>query len=181
MIRIRPAQLQDAPAIANIYAPFARDTAITFETEVPDAEEIAARMRSVSGVYPWFVAVDEADLPIGYAYATAFRARHAYRFTVETTVYVDPAAQGRGLGRALYERLIETLTAQGFTQAIGVIAGENGVSTRLHEATGFARNGVYRKVGYKLGQWHDVVLWQRTLAEVSDAPKEPLRFVDLEG
>jgi L-amino acid N-acyltransferase YncA len=178
---IRPVREQDAPAIAAIYAPFVRDTAITFESEVPDAAEIGTRIRALNGIYPWFVAVDGEDRPNGYAYATAFRTRHAYRFTVETTVYVDPAAQGRGVGRMLYDRLIGTLTRQGFAQAIGVIAGQNAASVRLHEAAGFALNGVYRNVGYKLGQWHDVGLWQRALADVGTEPQEPVRFVDLAG
>src|SRR5262245_42899343 len=136
MMNIRGARLEDAGAIAAIYAPFVRDTAITFETEVLGADDMAARMRADGALYPWFVAEDEDGTVIGYAYAARFRARNAYRFAVETTVYVDPAVHGRGVGTALYKKLLATLEKQGFTQAIATIALPNIASIKLHEALG---------------------------------------------
>jgi phosphinothricin acetyltransferase len=173
VIRLRPAEEEDAPAIAALYAPFVRDTAITFETEAPDAAAIRARIAAGGERHPWLAALDGKGRLLGYAYATGFRARPAYRFAVETSVYVDPATQRRGIGARLYAQLLATLTAQGFTQAIAAIALPNPASVRLHEAAGFAPSGVYRQVGYKLGAWHDVGLWQCALASAEERPAEP--------
>jgi phosphinothricin acetyltransferase len=169
---VRPASEQDAPAVAAIYAPFVTDTAITFETEPPGPAQIAERIRAGGDLYPWYVA-EAGGKVVGYAYATRFRDRSAYRFAVETTVYLDPAAQRQGIGRRLYEQLFETLTAQGFTQAIAAITLPNDASVRLHEAVGFEPAGVYRQVGYKLGRWLDVGLWQRSIARAANPPAEP--------
>jgi L-amino acid N-acyltransferase YncA len=174
---IRAATPADAAAIAAIYAPYVTDSIVSFEAEPPDAAEMRRRIESGGDLYPWFVA--EADgAVVGYAYASAFRTRPAYRYTVETSVYLAPAACGRGLGDRLYRRLIETLTAQGFTQAIGAVTLPNPASVRLHEKLGFVRAGTYRQVGYKFGAWLDVGLWQRALATPADPPAEPRRLGD---
>jgi L-amino acid N-acyltransferase YncA len=173
VIRIRAATVADAAAIAAIYAPFVTDTPITFETEAPDATLIGERIRSGGDLYPWYVAETDDGALAGYAYATRFRDRSAYRFAVETTVYVDPGAQRQRIGTRLYEQLFETLIAQGFTQAIAAITLPNAPSVQLHEAAGFRAAGVYRQVGYKLGAWYDVGLWQRTLAPAQLTPTEP--------
>jgi len=180
VIRIRPASEDDAPAIAGIYAPFVTDTPITFETEAPDAALFASRMRAGAEYYPWYVAVRDDGAVVGYAYATRFRERAAYRFAVETTVYIDPSAHRQRIASRLYEQLFETLTAQGFTQAIAAITLPNEPSVQLHEATGFRPAGVYRQVGYKLGAWYDVELWQRSLAAVSPKPAEPKPLAEVE-
>src|SRR5439155_27114847 len=114
--RIRLATLEDAAAIAQIYAPYVSDTAISFETEVVGTEQMAERMQAFDGLYPWFVAAEAGDAVIGYAYATQFRTRAAYRFAAETTVYLESTAQGRGLGTLLYRALLDQLIRQGFTQ-----------------------------------------------------------------
>jgi phosphinothricin acetyltransferase len=173
MIRIRAALATDAPAIAAIYAPFVKDSPVTFETEAPDAELIGSRIRAGGDLYPWYVAEREDGAVVGYAYATRFRDRAAYRFAVETTVYVDPRAHRQGIGTRLYDRLFETLEAQGFTQAIAAITLPNEASVQLHETAGFRPAGVYRQVGYKLGAWYDVGLWQRPLAAAGNPPAEP--------
>ncbi|HKT14659.1 MAG TPA: arsinothricin resistance N-acetyltransferase ArsN1 family B [Allosphingosinicella sp.] len=173
MTALRAARPDDAAAIAAIYAPFVTDTAVTFETEPLSAAGIAERMRAAAGRYPWLVATDEAGAVTGYAYATKFRERAAYRFAVETTVYVDPRAQRRGIASTLYRRLLDGLAVQGFTQALGVITIPNEPSIRFHEAMGFARAGVFRQVGYKLGAWHDVGYWQRPLAPSTIPAPEP--------
>ncbi|MEG3164549.1 N-acetyltransferase family protein [Sphingomonas sp. PB2P19] len=182
MIAIRPATPADAGAIAAIYAPHVLIGTASFETDVPDAAMIAERMAASDGLYPWLVATTGSgvdDGVVAYAYATRFRDRAAYRFVVETTVYVADAAQRQGAGRLVYEALIDTLRAQGFTQAIGAIALPNEGSIKLHEAVGFRRAGVYREVGYKHGQWIDVGYWQCVLAEPATPPVEPRRFADV--
>ncbi len=175
-MRIRLATADDAAAIASIYAPYVTGTAVSFETEAPDAAEMRSRIEAGGDLYPWLVAC-EADAVVGSAYACAFRARRAYRFTVETTVYLAADARGRGIGRRLYESLIPMLEAQGFSQAIAAVTLPNEASVRLHEELGFAPAGVYREVGYKLGEWRSVGLWQRPLAPLSDRPEEPRPFV----
>ena len=177
-MKLRLATADDAAAIASIYAPYVTASAVSFETEPPDEAEMRARIAAGGALYAWLAAC-EADRVLGYAYATAFRARPAYRFTVETTVYLDPTAQGRGIGRSLYTALIPLLEAQGFTQAIAAITLPNAPSVRLHESLGFAQAGIYREVGYKLGEWRSVGLWQRALAPRSETPEEPRPFAGL--
>jgi L-amino acid N-acyltransferase YncA len=172
-MKLRAATQGDAAAIAEIYAPFVSASAVSFETESPGAEAMRARMESGGPLYPWIVGEGEDGALLGYAYAARFRDRPAYRFTVETSVYLRPGAGGRGLGRRLYEPLLAILGAQGFTQAIAAITLPNAASVRLHEKLGFAAAGVYRQVGWKLGAWHDVGLWQRALATAANPPEEP--------
>lgn len=173
MITIRPARIDDAAAIAAIYAPFVAETVISFETEAPTRDQMAARMRGASGHYPWLVAEGGDGRVVGYAYGTKFRERAAYRFTVETTVYVAPDVQRQGIGRSLYDALFEILIGQGFTQAIAAITLPNEASVALHEAVGFETAGVYRTVGYKFGGWHSVGIWQRVLGPSLTQPEEP--------
>lgn len=175
-MRIRAATPEDAALIAGIYAPYVTDTSVSFETEPPGPEEIRARIEAGNGTHPWLAAEDESGMFAGYAYACPFRARRAYRFTVETSIYLRPEAHGRGLGRLLYAPLFELLEAQGFTQAIAAIALPNEASVKLHERFGFRHSGTYWRVGQKFGRWWDVGLWQRALAPATDDPAEPLRL-----
>jgi L-amino acid N-acyltransferase YncA len=172
-MRVRAARPADAAAIAAIYAPYVTGSVVSFETEAPDAAEMAWRMAADAGKYPWLAACGDDDALLGYAYATAFRTRPAYRFSVETSVYVAGDAQGRGAGSALYATLLPILEAQGFAQAIAAITLPNPASVALHDRYGFRRIGVYEEVGFKQGGWHSVGLWQRTLGSASDAPEEP--------
>ena len=164
--------------IAAIYAPHVNNGVVSFELEAPDAAELRRRMAASGGLYPWLVAAEDETV-LGYAYAGRYRERAAYRWVTETSVYVAAAAQGRGIGRRLYAVLLATLTAQGFTQALGVIALPNDASVRLHEAVGFRRTGISPAIGYKHGQWIDVGFWQRALATPAEPPAEPRRFADL--
>jgi L-amino acid N-acyltransferase YncA len=173
-VKLRPATPEDAAEVAAIYAHYVAESVITFEIEPPSADEMRRRMDAGAGVYPWLVAQRDDGSIAGYAYACPFRARAAYRFAVETTVYLAPDAAGRGLGTALYRPLLATLEAQGFTQAIAAIALPNAASVHLHERLGFAHAGTYSSVGHKLGRWLDVGLWQRPLATAGDTPSEPL-------
>lgn len=178
MTAIRPARPEDAGAIAAIYAPHVERGTATFEIEPPDAKAMRGRMGGSDGLYPWLVATngDAEGGVLGFAYAAKFRERAAYLWTVETTIYMADASQGRGLGRQLYDALLDTLKAQGFTQAISTIALPNDPSIRLHEASGFRRAGFFREVGFKRGQWIDVGYWQVSLAEPAIPPEEPRKF-----
>ncbi len=173
---IRLAAPDDAAAVAALYAPFVTDSIVSFENFPPDEDEMRGRIESGGELYPWLTDWDEKNRLMGFAYASPFRPRHAYRFTVETSVYLAPYAQGRGLGRQLYDRLLPLLEAQGFTQAIAAISLANDASVALHEKCGFVAAGEYRNVGFKLGGWRSVGLWQRALAPLSDTPEEPKPF-----
>jgi len=175
---VRLVTAEDAAAIAAIYAPYVTESGASFEAEPPGMEEMRARIAAGGDLYPWFVAEEDGAL-LGYAYACAFRARHAYRFTVETTVYVQGGGHGRGVGGALYRALLPLLEAQGFAQAIAAINLPNEASVRLHERAGFVRAGTYENVGYKLDEWRSVGLWQRALAPLSSEPNEPQPFAPL--
>lgn len=178
MIALRPASPADAGAIAAIYGQEVANGTATFETEPPGVHDMLARMAASGGLYPWIVAMRGAEV-VGFAYAAAFHARAAYRWCVETTVYVAEGAQAQGIGRRLYAALIDTLVGQGFTQAVARIALPGEASVALHAAAGFAGAGGQRAVGYKHGRWIDVALWQRALAEPTDPPVEPRRFAEV--
>lgn len=178
---IRAARPEDAATIAAIYAPYVLGGTVSFESEAPDAAAIAERMASSDGLYPWIVAASSGDTDaavLAYAYATRFRDRPAYAWTVETSVYVAGPAAGQGTGRLLYEALVDTLRAQGFAQAIGVISLPNDQSIKTHEAVGFRRAGVFREIGFKQGRWIDVGFWQCQLNESRTSPPVPRRFAD---
>jgi L-amino acid N-acyltransferase YncA len=182
MIGIRAARADDAAAIAAIYAPHVLTGTVSFETEAPDARQMRARMAASDGLYPWIVATtggEEDGGVIGYAYATRFRDRPAYRYVVETSIYVADTAQRQGAGRLLYEALIDTLRAQDFVHAISALALPNDASIKLHESVGFRRAGVYREVGYKHGRWIDVGIWQCELNDPVTPPLEPKKFSDV--
>jgi phosphinothricin acetyltransferase len=122
--------------------------------------------------YPWLVA-DETGV-LGYAYAHRFAERDAYDWSVETSIYLDGAARGRGVGSALYRALLELLSAQGYRQAFGGVTLPNPASVALHEAFGYRRVATYTQVGYKLGEWRDVGWWQRALDTDGDGPRVPV-------
>jgi L-amino acid N-acyltransferase YncA len=181
MIALRAAAPRDAETIAAIYAPHVLSGTVSFETEAPGIAEMRQRMAASDGLYPWLVATSGAGedaAVVGYAYATRFRERAAYRFAVETSIYLAGSVQRQGVGRQLYEALLSALRAQGFTQAIGVIALPNDRSVALHEAVGFRAAGVYREVGYKQGRWIDVGFWQCELNTSAVPPVEPRAFSD---
>jgi phosphinothricin acetyltransferase len=163
---------RDGEALAAIYRPVVETTAISFETTAPDANEMARRIRDTTVTHPWLV-YEVGDLVAGYAYATRHRVRAAYQWSVDTSVYVDARCRRNGVGRRLYASLFALLKAQGFANAFAGISLPNAGSVGLHEAMGFVAIGVYRNVGYKLGQWRDVGWWQLSLAPY-DPPAAPL-------
>ena len=178
MAVIRTAREADAEAMLAIYAPYVRDTAISFETEPPSVEEFRGRMRSTLEAGLWLVC-EADDGSIGYAYAARFHARRAYQWTVEVTVYVRRDHHRQGVGLGLYTSLLGCLELQGFRTAVGVIALPNPASVGLHERMGFARAGVLRAAGYKHGRWHDVGWWQRDLGEPGSSPQPPRTLADM--
>ncbi len=173
---IRLACTADAAAIAAIYRPYVEDSRISFEEVAPNAGEMASRMESA--FHPWLV-LEEDGAIVGYAASSPYHRRRAYRWTIETGIYLSPDVQGRGLGRKLLSAMTELLTRQGFVTAIGAIALPNDASVALHEKLGFSRSGTYEGVGFKLGQWTSVGLWQKDLAPRSSRPTEPIPFEGL--
>lgn len=172
---IRVATPRDAAEVHRIYAPIVRDTAISFELEVPPPDEIEARIRKTLAQFPWLV--DERGGALaGYAYASRHRERRAYQWSVDVSCYVDEAWRGRGVGRGLYTALLRILRLQGFQSAFAGIALPNAGSIALHEAVGFERVGVYREVGFKLGEWRDTGWWQCRLGDAVPRPDAPRPF-----
>jgi phosphinothricin acetyltransferase len=172
---IRSAQPEDALAIAGIYAHHVRHGTGTFEIDPPDAAEIAARMNQVAHLnWPWLVGLNETGGVLGYAYAGPFRARQAYRHTVEDSIYLAPEAQRKGIGRALLNALIVGCRERGALEMLAVIGDSaNVASIALHSHAGFAQIGVLTQVGHKFGRTLDVVLMQKSLRTI-DTPVQAL-------
>ena len=160
---IRPADpARDAAACAAIYAPFVTGNWVSFELEPPGPEDMAARIARYGASHAWLVA--ELDGAVaGYAYGSPHRDRAAYASSCDVAVYVDPAHARQGIGRALYAELLPLLAGKGCHAAFAGIALPNAGSVGLHEAMGFTPVGVYREVGWKMGDWRDVGWWQRLL------------------
>lgn len=169
---VRAARAEDADAVAAIYAPVVRDTVISFESEPPSPDEMRARMLRHADRLPWLVGEREGEV-VGYAYAAPYRERDAYRWSVEVSVYVDSRRHRSGVGRKLYEELFARLRELGYRNTYAGITLPNPASVGLHESLGFRPVGVYEKVGYKNGGWHDVGWWQRALAEHGENPSPP--------
>ena len=163
--------VDDADQIAAIYEPLVLETAVSFELEPPGAAEMARRIQAVTASHPWLVS-EESGVVLGYAYATAFRGRPAYRWSIETTVYVHQDHRGRQVGRQVYQGLLDLSTIWGFANAFAGIALPNPGSEALHALLGFTPVGVFPRAGHKMGEWHDVGWWHRPLA-ASDPPREP--------
>jgi L-amino acid N-acyltransferase YncA len=178
MTELRAAKAADAEAIAAIYAPYAVTNAVSFETKAPTAREMTARIEGGDGLYPWIVAT-EGKVILGYAYAKPFRPGATHRFGVEIAVYVAGDLEGKGIRRDLLNALLATLTEQNYTQAICTLMTPNDKLIQLYESVGFRRAGQYREVCFKNGQWSDIGLWQRELAEAGSPPDEPKKFSDV--
>lgn len=159
---IRPVNASDSPRLAAIYNHYILRTTVSFEEDPVSPSEMEARITATVGEgFPWLVA--EGENVLGYAYATQWKRRSAYRFSAESTVYLDPAWTGRGLGSRLYGQLIPMLKSKGLHTVIAGIALPNAASVTFHERAGFTKTAHFREVGLKLGQWVDVGYWQRML------------------
>lgn len=160
---------RDAAACAAIYAPHVEGSPVSFEERAPDEAEMAARIERYSAGHAWLVA-ERAGEVVGYAYATAFNERPAYRWSTSVSVYVGEDARGEGIGRSLYEALFNRLRERGFRIACAGITLPNEASCGLHESLGFELVGVNREIGWKQGAWRDVGWYQ---LELTPAPEGP--------
>lgn len=165
---------RDAAACAAIYAPHVEGSAVSFEEQAPDAEEMRRRIEHYGTGHAWLVA-ERGGQVVGYAYATAFNERPAYRWSAGVSVYVADGERGRGVGRALYEALFERLRERGFRKACAGITLPNEASVALHESLGFQQVGTNPEIGWKNGAWRDVGWWQLELAPAGDGPPPELR------
>jgi L-amino acid N-acyltransferase YncA len=163
---LRPAKPSDIPAVTAIYRPAVLVGTASFELDPPSEEEMLRRFKAITdGGYPYFVAELDGRV-VGYAYASAYRTRPGYRFTVENSIYISSDAQGKGLGRMLLAALIEACTAQGFRLMVAIIGDSaNFASITLHRRAGFTFSGTIHSVGYKFGRWLDSVIMQLPLGE----------------
>lgn len=173
---IRSAAAQDAAAVAAIYDWYAQHTAITFAAQGPTSAEFAARMADTR--YPFFVAEEQGSIA-GFIYAAPWRTKEAYRWGVELTVYLAPGHEGRGAGSLLMARCLETLTAQGYLAAYSCVTLPNPRSIGLHRRFGFEETGIFRRAGWKLGQWHDVVWLAKQLGPQEGEPAAPRRITEI--
>lgn len=164
--KIRPATEADLPAITAIYEHAVRFGTATFELDPPDLAEMTRRFRALAdGQFPYLAAELDGAV-IGYAYAGPYRPRPAYRFSVENSVYFDPKAQGRGIGKLILRELIAQSEQCGFRQMVAVIGDSaNAASIGVHRSTGFRMIGTCENVGFKFGRWLDTVMMQRDLGE----------------
>jgi L-amino acid N-acyltransferase YncA len=162
-VLVRSALAADAEAIARIYNYYIQNTVITFEEEPVSAQVMATRVAEVQGLsLPWLVA-DVDNATVGYAYATKWKARSAYRYSVETTIYLEHGCEGHGIGTTLYSGLVSILRQLGIHVAIGGAALPNEASAALHEKLGFEHVATFPQVGFKQGKWVDVAYWQLVL------------------
>jgi phosphinothricin acetyltransferase len=167
-MHVREATGEDAAACAGIYAPYVTDTAISFETEPPDEDEMRARIAGALMTHAWLVLEDGGRVH-GYAYGAAFHRRAAYQWACEVSVYLEMGSGRRGGGRMLYEALLSRLAARGYRTAIAGMALPNEASVGLHRAMGFEEVGTYRRIGWKHGRWHDV-MWTQLFLDGGGAP-----------
>lgn len=170
-MQIRPARPEDCPAIAEIYAHHVLNGTASYETAPPDCAEMNRRMERVVGSgWPWLVAEDDDGRLLGYAYATQFRDRAAYRFVCEDSIYIREDARGQGVGKALLAALLDACTAAGFRQMVAVIGGAEPASEALHARLGFTLAGRLAGIGRKHGRWLDTLYMQRALGPGSQEP-----------
>ena len=165
-VSLRSATSDDLPHITAIYRDSVLNGTASYEITPPSQEEMKARFEAIRDKgYPYLVAEDEAGAFLGYAYASSFRTRPAYRWMVEDSIYLAPEARGRGVGRLLLDALVESCQTLGFRQMIAVIGGAHPASVAVHRAAGFAEAGLLKGTGYKHGRWLDTMLMQKALGD----------------
>lgn len=178
-MNIRNVQIADAAALAGIYRPYVEETAVTFEYDAPSAEAFGRRIAAISARHPFLVAEDDGGRLVGYAYASTFKDRAAYDWSVETSIYVARDLRGRGVGRALYGCLEAELRRRGICNMYACLASPrpgndrlDGASRRFHERLGFRLVGTFRQCAYKFGQWYDMIWMEKFLAPHAAAREE---------
>ncbi len=172
--------MDDAAGLLAVYKPYVETTAITFEYEVPSVEEFGKRINAIIPEYPWLVCEKEGIIT-GYAYAHKHRDRTAYQWSPESTVYLNETYHGRGIARVLYEAVFEILKLQGFINVYAGVLASNMKSNAFHRAMGFEEIGVYRNIGYKLGEWHSNYWYQLHLLPHIINPSVPQKTADIAG
>ena len=170
----RTARPDDASALAAIHLPYVRDTAVTFQYELPDEAFFLHKMEDLAA-FPFLVCEEDGQVR-GFAYASPLRSKEAYQWDAETTIYLDPAFRARGAGTGLYARLLALLRAQGYMAAYACVTVPNPASDALHRRFGFAEVGRFPAAGFKLGAWHDVVWLRLALDVCGTAPEKPVPF-----
>ena len=172
---IRLAQKKDIPAILSIYGPYVEETAYSFEYTVPGEEEFTERFERITQQFPFYVYEEDGQV-VGYAYADLPFERAAYRWCAESSVYLRPEARGRGIGKALYAALEETLTAQGYAVLYAVITTSNEDSIAFHKAVGYRHLADFPQCGFKHGRWEGITWMEKRLKSVELTTKEPISF-----
>lgn len=177
-LHVREASLEDASRILEIYAPYIKETTITFEYEVPTVDAFEQRMKGVMKRYPWLVC-EEDGVIVGYAYADTYGVRAAYDWCVDMSIYVDKSCRGKGVGGCLYQALLAILKEMHVLNLYSVITGENQNSIAFHKKQGFETFAVYKNSGYKFDRWLDVVWMVKTLGKHENPPKPVIWAPDL--
>ena len=176
---IRLAGPADANEILAIYAPYIRDTSLTFETEVPALEDFSKRITDYSENWPWLVCEIDGVIA-GYAYGARYRERVAYQWCTESSVYIHNDFHRRGIAQALYSALFDIFKKQGFRNVYAVINLPNENSVKFHESCGFRYFATFEQVGYKLGKWKNVGWWRLIVNDFTDEPPPPVKFSKLD-
>lgn len=171
---------EDASEVLEIYKPYVLNTIITFEYEVPTLAEYLQRIRTNTEEYPWLVCECNNKI-VGYAYASKHRYRTAYQWSPESTIYLSPEVHGKGIARILYETLFALLRLQGYFNVYAGVALPNDKSVGFHRSVGFEEIGIFKKVGYKLGNWHDTHWFQLHLTEHVLNPATPKKIAEVEN
>lgn len=179
--RLRVATTADAEAMLAIYTPVVRETSISWEYEPPSLAEFVGRIeKTLTAGFPWIVMESDEGALLGYAYASPFRDRYAYRFCCESTIYMHPDSRGRGLGKQLYETLLAVLARQGYVAVIGGLAVPNAASEALHRSLGFKTVSIHERIGFKFGHWLNLCLTQKDLPHPDPpATEKPIPFLEL--
>ena len=168
-IKIRDVLSEDAERIQEIYSPYVADTTISFEITVPNKLEMKRRIeKALSNEFPYIVAENETGTVFGYAYADKFGEREAYRYSFIVSIYLDMEVQSRGIGQKLYDELEKRMKKMGIVQVLSAITGKNKKSLRFHEKNGFTKIGHFPNVGYKMGEWHDIIWMNKTINSIEE-------------
>ena len=168
-IKIRDVLPEDAERIQEIYSPYVSDTVISFEITVPDKSEMKKRIKKLlANAFPYIVAENETGTVVGYAYADKFGEREAYRYSFIVSIYLDMEVQSKGIGQKLYDELEKRMKKMGIVQVLSAITGKNEKSLKFHEKNGFTKIEHFPNVGYKMGEWHDIIWMNKTINSIEE-------------
>ena len=168
-IKIRDVLSEDAERIQEIYSPYVAYTTISFEITVPNKLEMKRRIeKALSNEFPYIVAENETGTVVGYAYADKFGEREAYRYSFIVSIYLDMEVRSRGIGQKLYDELEKRMKKMGIVQVVSAITGKNQKSLKFHEKNGFIKIGHFPNIGYKMGEWHDIIWMNKTINSIEE-------------